>query len=96
MPHRMAASRMSSGMVVVTPNPCLSPDKQQIIAEDYAMQDGRLRFTRRIPLVQFALDRMQVSYDGQHHQNPDQFPLALQNRDELIAQGCKFKLAVLG
>ena len=79
--------------VVVTPNPCLSPDKQQIIAEDYAMQDGQLRFTRRLPLVHYALDRMQVSYDGQHSQNPDQFPLVLQNRNELIKQGCKFKLA---
>lgn len=79
--------------VVVTPNPCLSPGKQRIIAEDYAMQDGQLRFTRRLPLVHYALDRMQVSYDGQHDQNPDQFPLVLQNRDELITQGCKFKLA---
>ena len=80
--------------VVVTPNPCISPGKQQIIAEDYAMQDGQLRFTRRQPLVHYTLDRMQVSYDGQHHKTPDQFPLVLKNRDELIAQGCKFKLAI--
>ena len=80
--------------VVVTPNPCLSPGKQRIIAEDYAMQDGQLRFTRRLPLVHYALDRMQVSYDGLHGQYPDQFPLVLKNRDELIAQGCKFKLAI--
>lgn len=53
--------------VVVIPNPYLTPEQQAIIAMDYAMQDGQLRFTRRIPLVHYALDRMQVSYDGQHH-----------------------------
>ena len=79
--------------VVVIPNPFLTPGQQAIIAMDYAMQDGQLRFTQRLPLVHYALDRMQVSYDGQHHQTPDQFPLVLKNRDELIAQGCKFKLA---
>ena len=79
--------------VVVIPNPYLTPEQQAIIAMDYAMQDGQLRFTRRIPLVHYALDRMQVSYDGQHNQNPHQFPLVLKNCDALIAQGCKFKLA---
>lgn len=79
--------------VVVIPNPYLTPGQQAIIATDYAMQDGQLCFTRRLPLVHYALDRMQVSYDGQHHQTPDQFPLVLKNRDELIAQGSKFKLA---
>ena len=80
--------------VVVIPNPCLTPGQQAIIAMDYAMQDGQLRFTQRLPLVHYALDRMQVSYDGLHGQYPDQFPLVLKNRDELIAQGCKFKLAI--
>ena len=79
--------------VVVIPNPCLTPGQQAIIAMDYAMQDGQLRFTQRLPLVYYALDRMQVSYDGQHHKTPDQFPLVLQNRNELITLGCKFKLS---
>lgn len=79
--------------VVVIPNPCLTPGQQAIIAMDYDMLDGHLRFTQRLPLVHYALDRVQVSYDGQHGQNPDQFPLVLQNRDELITQGCRFKLA---
>ena len=80
--------------VIVIPNPCLTIGQQAIIAMDYAMQDGQLRFNRRIPLVHYALDRMQVSYDGPHDEYPDQFPLVLQNRDALIAQGCKFKLAM--
>ena len=79
--------------VVVIPNPYLTPGQQAIIAMDYAMLDGQLRFTRRLPLVHYALDRMQVSYDGQHQAHPDNYPLVLKNRDELIAQGCKFKLA---
>jgi predicted DNA-binding transcriptional regulator YafY len=79
--------------LVIIPNPCLTPGQQAIIAQDYAMQDGQLRFSQRLPLVHYALDRMQVSYDGQHNQNPDQFPLVLQNRNELITLGCKFKLA---
>lgn len=79
--------------LVVIPNPYLSIGKQQLIAEDYAMQQGALRFSQRLPLVHYALDRMQVSYDGMHTQHPNQFPLVLQNRDTLIAQGCQFKLA---
>ena len=79
--------------VVIIPNPCLTPGQQDIIAQDYAMQDGQLRFTRRLPLVHYALDRMQVSYDGQHEAKPLLYPLVLANRQQLIEQGCEFKLA---
>ncbi|MGL4204777.1 MAG: WYL domain-containing protein [Aeromonadaceae bacterium] len=79
--------------LVIIPNPCLPPGQQAIIAQDYAMQDGQLRFSQRLPLVHYALDRMQVCYNDQHQQHPDNYPLLLKNRDELIAQGCKFKLA---
>lgn len=51
------------------------------------------RFKRRLPLVHYALDRMQVSYDGQHEERPLLYPLVLANRSELIAQGCTFKIA---
>ncbi len=79
--------------VVIIPNPCLMPGQQAIIARDYAMQNGQLRFTRRLPLVHYALDRMQVSYDGQHEAKPLLYPLVLANRQQLIEQGCEFKLA---
>ena len=79
--------------VVIIPNPCLMPGQQAIIARDYAMQNGQLRFTRRLPLVHYALDRMQVSYDGQHEARPLLYPLVLANRQQLIEQGCEFKLA---
>ena len=79
--------------VVIIPNPCLSPGQQAIIALDYAMQQGQLRFSQRIPLVHYALDRMQVSYDGLHELRPQLYSLVLANRQQLIEQGCEFKLA---
>ena len=79
--------------VVVIPNPHLSDKQQEIIANDYAMANGELKFTRRQPLIHYALDRMQVSYDDRHHERPEHYPLILKNRDELIAHGCKFRIA---
>ncbi len=40
----------------------------------------------------YALERMQVSYNGEHQQHPLLYPLVLANREELIEQGCTFKL----
>lgn len=79
--------------LVIIPNPCLSTGQQAIIAQDYAMQDGQLRFTQRLPLVHYALDRMQVSYDGQHGVKPLLYPLVLANGQPLIEAGCEFKLS---
>lgn len=77
---------------VVIPNPTLSAGQQAIIASDYAMQDGKLQLNQRIPLMHYALERMQVSYNGDHEQHPLLYPLVLANRDELVAKGCIFKL----
>jgi len=77
---------------VVIPNPTLSAGQQAIIASDYAMQDGKLQLNQRIPLMHYALERMQVSYNGDHEQYPLLYPLVLANRDELVAKGCIFKL----
>ncbi|MFM4867017.1 WYL domain-containing protein [Aeromonas caviae] len=77
---------------MVTPNPSLSPEQQAIIANDYAMTDGQLPITQRIPLMHYALERMQVSYNGEHESHPLLYPLVLANREELIRQGCTFKL----
>ncbi|MFQ2431882.1 hypothetical protein ACK31N_05185, partial [Aeromonas caviae] len=46
----------------------------------------------QIHLVHYALERMQVSYNGEHQQHPLLYPLVLANREELIEQGCTFKL----
>ncbi|WP_234704055.1 hypothetical protein [Aeromonas caviae] len=35
---------------------------------------------------------MQVSYNGEHESHPLLYPLVLANREELIRQGCTFKL----
>ncbi|MBL0593486.1 WYL domain-containing protein [Aeromonas veronii] len=77
---------------ILIPNPALSLGQQAIIATDYAMLDGQLRIEQRLPLMHYALERMQVSYDGDHGGNPLLHPLVLANRDALIAQGCTFKL----
>jgi len=77
---------------VVIPNPGLSEGQQAIIANDYAMPDNKLLLSQRIPLMHYALERMQVSYNGEHEQHPMLYPLVLANRDELIQQGCTFKL----
>ena len=42
--------------------------------------------------MHYALERMQVSYNGDHEQHPLLYPLVLANRDELVAKGCIFKL----
>jgi len=77
---------------VVIPNPGLSEGQKAIIAKDYAMSDGLLLITQRIPLMHYALERMQVSYNGEHQQHPLLYPLVLENREVLIQQGCTFKL----
>ncbi|MGL5040162.1 MAG: WYL domain-containing protein [Aeromonas sp.] len=76
----------------ITPNPALTPGQQAIIATDHAMTDGCLQITQRIPLMHYALERLQVSYNGEHERNPLLYPLVLVNRDALIEQGCAFKL----
>ena len=78
--------------VLVIPNPRLTEKQQAIIAQDYAMQDGQLRFTQRVPLVHYALDRMQINY-GQYEKSPSLYPLVLANKDDLVAQGCTFKIS---
>ena len=50
---------------VVITNPCQPLEQQEIIATDYAMQNRELHFSQRIPLVHYALERMQVCYNDQ-------------------------------
>lgn len=76
----------------IVPNPALSSAQRDIIATDYAMNDGMLLINQRIPLMHYALERLQVSYSGEHDGNPMQSPLVLKNRKELIQKGCTFKL----
>ena len=78
--------------VLVIPNPRLTEKQQAIIAQDYAMQDGQLRFTQRVPLFHYALDRMQINY-GQYEKSPSLYPLVLANKDDLVAKGCTFKIS---
>ena len=70
----------------------LNSGQQAIIAKDYAMTGNQLLISQRIPLMHYALERMQVSYNGEHQQHPLLYPLVLANREALIQQGCTFKL----
>jgi hypothetical protein len=56
------------------------------------MTDGKRLLNQRIPLMYYALEHMQVSYNGDHEQHPLLYPLVLADRDELVAKGCTFKL----
>ncbi|MFM4712096.1 hypothetical protein ACEUEC_12230 [Aeromonas veronii] len=42
--------------------------------------------------MHYALERMLVSYNGEHQQHPLLYPLVLANREERSEQGCTFKL----
>ncbi|WP_338635848.1 WYL domain-containing protein [Erwinia persicina] len=77
---------------VVIPNPGLSAVQQNIIASDYAMDDGKLFIHQRVPLLHYALERLQVNFSGEHNDQPLLHPLVLANRVELVKQGCRFKL----
>jgi len=43
-------------------------------------------------LLHYALERLQVRFDGEHESNPLLCPLVLKNREALVAQVCRFKL----
>ncbi len=79
---------------VVIPNPGLSIVQQSIIASDYAMEDGKLLIRQRVPLLHYALERLQVNFNGEHNDQPLLHPLVLSNSFELVKQGCKFKLPI--
>ncbi len=59
--------------IVVMPDSRLNSDQQDIIAEDYGMQDHRLELTTRAALAPYLLSRMGLGLDYQH---PD--PMAQQ------------------
>ncbi|MGL5948413.1 MAG: helix-turn-helix transcriptional regulator [Aeromonas sp.] len=93
-PHGRAEDRDWNTYVeaIIVPNPALAPAQQAIIAADYAMQEGQLRLTQRLPLLHYALERLQVDYDYDPRLDPMLSPLVLSNRAALIAQGASFKL----
>ncbi len=77
---------------IVVPNPELNAAQRAIIASDYAMIDGKLLITQRMPLLHYALERLQVNFTGEHREKPLLHPLVLKNRRDLVLQGCYFKL----
>jgi predicted DNA-binding transcriptional regulator YafY len=68
--------------VVVAPDPRLSSAQRDVIAQDYAMQSGRLTLQTRATLVSYLLRLLQL--DPEHEQeNPLAQQIVLENREQL-------------
>ncbi|WP_245849795.1 WYL domain-containing protein [Oceanimonas doudoroffii] len=66
----------------ITPDPRLSPEQQQALIRDYAMENGQLRLHIRVALAGYLLKEMQINtkmLDG----NPAAQQLILANQDEV-------------
>lgn len=68
--------------IVIVADPRLSPAQQDVIAHDYAMQDGALRLQTRATLVNYQLQLLQLDAATQQS-NPLAQQVILQNRDAL-------------
>ncbi len=55
------------------------------------MTGNKLLISQRIPLMHYALERMQVSYNGEHQQHPLLYPLVLANRERIGSQGLRLQ-----
>lgn len=69
-------------ILILKPDPRLTPEQQEALAYDYDMVNGELRLTTRAALAQYLLKEMQVSVkmiDG----NPTAQQLILTNYDEV-------------
>ena len=44
----------------IIPNPSLSPEQQKVVAEDYAMSDGKLAITLRAQLIPYAINLLHL------------------------------------
>lgn len=70
--------------MVLTPNPALRPEQQQLVADDYAMgPDKTLRVIVRSPLVKYMVVALKIGTPHQTRTNPKAHQLALANRDAL-------------
>ncbi|MDP4548698.1 WYL domain-containing protein [Marinobacter sp. MDS2] len=70
--------------MVLTPNPALQPEQQQLVADDYAMEpDNTLRIWVRSPLVMYMAIALKIGTPAQTRANPKAHQLALANRHTL-------------
>ncbi|MDH5230289.1 MAG: WYL domain-containing protein [Gammaproteobacteria bacterium] len=67
------------------PHPKLSEKKQQSLLIDYQATNGIIEVRARRALVGYALQRLNVDNTEDLHLNPNQFQLAISNRDEIAA-----------
>lgn len=70
--------------MVLAPNPALSPEQQQLVADDYAMGPARqLEITVRAPLVKYMVVALRLGTTEQTQNNPKAHQLALVNRNDM-------------
>ncbi|MBA4500946.1 WYL domain-containing protein [Marinobacterium marinum] len=70
--------------MVLIPNPALDPERQQLVADDYAMgPEKQLKVTLRAPLVKYMAVELRIGTPEQTQDNPNAHQLTLANRDEL-------------
>ncbi len=70
--------------MILVPNPALSPEQQQLVADDYAMGPARqLQITVRAPLVKYMVVALRIGTTEQTRKNPKAHQLTLANRDAM-------------
>ena len=68
--------------VVIRPDPRLDAAQQEVIATDFAMDDGELRLSSRATLVTYLLQLLQLD-PREQHENPLAQQIVLANREDL-------------
>jgi predicted DNA-binding transcriptional regulator YafY len=70
--------------MVLIQNPALDPQRQRLVADDYAMgPDQQLPVSVRAPLVKYMVVELRIGTPEQAADNPNAHQLVLANRDEL-------------
>lgn len=67
---------------IITPDPRLSDEQREVIAQDFAMTNQRLQLTTRATLVNYLLQLLRLEPFKQHD-NPLAQQVVLENRDAL-------------
>jgi predicted DNA-binding transcriptional regulator YafY len=68
---------------LLIPNPKLSPSQQEVIAQDFRMEDGRAVVTIRCAMLYYFSKRLRLDVaDG--FDDPREAPVILKNRDEFV------------
>jgi hypothetical protein len=68
--------------VLLSPNPALSQGQQDVVAQDYAMTDGRVSVPVRKALLYYFQKRLRLDVTGAALDLPQESPVVIANRKE--------------